>query len=85
MTDHTLDARNLLCPMPVIKVQNAVRHFSVGDTLTVTCTDRGALYDIPAWCRIYQHPIIEMTENKHEIVFKIQVNRQHKVGESYHD
>lgn len=58
-THHKLDARNVLCPLPVIRTQNKVLTLPPGDTLEVTCTDPGALCDIPAWCRINGHEIIE--------------------------
>jgi TusA-related sulfurtransferase len=52
---YKLDARRLLCPMPVIRTQNKVEELSPGDTLEVVCTDHGVLNDIPAWCRINGH------------------------------
>ena len=58
MSDHQLDARNLLCPLPVIRTQDKVADLDPGDQLTVTCTDPGALNDIPAWCRINGHQVI---------------------------
>ncbi|MDA8390638.1 MAG: sulfurtransferase TusA family protein [Gammaproteobacteria bacterium] len=54
-----LDARHLLCPMPVIRVSERVRALAPGEVLTVACTDRGALYDIPVWCRLEGHEVLE--------------------------
>ena len=59
MTRVELDCRNLLCPMPVIRVQNRVAELAPGDELEATCTDPGALNDIPAWCRINGHEVLE--------------------------
>ncbi|MCK5395299.1 MAG: sulfurtransferase TusA family protein [Gammaproteobacteria bacterium] len=73
MSHYTLDARNSLCPMPVIKTQNKIAELLVGDTVEVTCTDPGALNDIPAWCRINGHSIKESYENGDEVVIVIQV------------
>ena len=56
---HRLDARRLLCPMPVIRTQNRVADLAPGDELEVRCTDPGALNDIPAWCRINGHTVVE--------------------------
>lgn len=71
MSSHTLDARNLLCPMPVIRTQNKVAELSAGDILEVTCTDPGALSDIPAWCRINGHKVIETRDQNEEEVMVI--------------
>ena len=73
MSHHTLDARNSLCPMPVIKTQNKVAELQTGDILEVTCTDPGALNDIPAWCRINGHLVKDSQENSDEVVIVIQV------------
>ena len=73
MSDYQLDARNSLCPMPVIKTQNKVNELKAGDTLEVTSTDPGALNDIPAWCRINGHEIINTAENNGVVVINIRV------------
>ncbi|MDH3342405.1 MAG: sulfurtransferase TusA family protein [Gammaproteobacteria bacterium] len=73
MSNHELDARNSLCPMPVIKTQNKVNELQPGDILTVTCTDPGALNDIPAWCRINGHEVVETREVGSEVIIKVRV------------
>ena len=73
MNHYTLDASNSLCPMPVIKTQNRIAELQAGDILEVTCTDPGALSDIPAWCRINGHLIKDSRENDDEVVIVIQV------------
>ncbi len=73
MTHRALDARNLLCPLPVIRVQDTVAGLSAGDTLEVRCTDPGALSDIPAWCRINGHRVLDSHEEGHEIYITIEV------------
>ena len=64
MTRHdSLDARNLLCPMPVIRVQNAMESLAPGDVIEVICTDPGAMSDVPAWCRVNGHEVLEAVED----------------------
>lgn len=75
MSEMMLDARRMLCPMPVIKTQDKVKELNPGDQLTVICTDPGALNDIPAWCRIHGHEVLDVEDHDHEIVIKIQVAR----------
>ena len=74
MSHFTLDARRSLCPMPVIKTQDKIAELQAGDTLEVTCTDPGALSDIPAWCRINGHVVKESYESDDEVVIIIQVS-----------
>lgn len=70
---HQLDARRLLCPMPVIRVQNRVAELQPGETLEVVCTDPGVLNDIPAWCRINGHRVLESRQQEGEITLLIEV------------
>ncbi len=72
MTRHSLDARRLLCPLPVIRTQNAMKTLAPGDVLEVTATDPGVLQDIPAWCRINGHRVQGSTRNGPEIVIEIE-------------
>lgn len=71
MKQLELDARRLLCPLPVIKTQNKVAELSSGDILTVICTDPGALSDIPAWARIHGHQIVKSVEKDDEIIITV--------------
>ncbi|WP_417548866.1 sulfurtransferase TusA family protein [Methylophaga sp.] len=73
MKQIELDARRLLCPLPVIKTQNKVAELSSGDRLKIICTDPGALSDIPAWARIHGHQIVETTEVDDEIIITVRV------------
>lgn len=73
MTDTVLDARRLLCPMPVIRTQDAVQRLQPGQTLQVLCTDPGVLHDIPAWCRVHGHEILDIQEGEDDIVIRILV------------
>lgn len=73
MSEHFLDARRLLCPMPVIKTQNKVKDLSVGDILHVVCTDPGVLSDIPAWARINGHEVVSHHEDEDELTITIKV------------
>ncbi len=70
---HTLNAKNLLCPMPVIRTQDKVKTLAPGDVLQVVCTDPGALNDIPAWCRINGHKIIDSKREDDEVIITIEV------------
>jgi tRNA 2-thiouridine synthesizing protein A len=70
---NELDCRRLLCPMPVIKVQDKVAALKAGDILTAVCTDPGVLNDIPAWCRINGHEVLDTDEadDEYRITLKV--------------
>ena len=75
MSQYTLDAKRLLCPMPVIRTQDRIKTLQHGDELAVLCTDPGVLQDIPAWCRINGHEVLGSEENDTEIVIRLRVNK----------
>ncbi len=73
MRPYTLDARRLLCPLPVIRVQDRVAELSRGDRLEVLCSDPGALHDIPAWCRLNGHKVVSTAQERGEIRLLIEI------------
>jgi tRNA 2-thiouridine synthesizing protein A len=73
MSEHTLNARNLLCPLPVIRTQNMAKTLANGDILKVICTDPGALNDIPAWCRINGHSVLDTQKGDKELIITIRL------------
>ena len=74
--DHVIvNTRNLLCPMPVIRTQDAAVKLQPGDSIKVLCTDPGVLHDIPAWCRIHGHEVCDIEEQEHEIIITIRVGQ----------
>jgi len=71
--DKDLDARRLLCPMPVIRTQDAIALMRSGQFLQVTATDPGVKNDIPAWSRINGHRVVSIEEQNDEIIIVIEV------------
>lgn len=70
-----LDARGLLCPLPVIRVQDRIKHLASGDVLEVIATDPGTLHDIPAWCRVHGHRLAGVRSARGDYSFRIEVRR----------
>jgi tRNA 2-thiouridine synthesizing protein A len=68
-----LNARYLLCPLPVIRVQDRVKRMQQGEVLEVVCTDPGTVHDIPAWCRINGHRVIDSKNVNDEYTFTLEV------------
>lgn len=71
MKTLSLDARRLLCPLPVIRTQNKMNELQHGEILEVISTDPGVVQDIPAWCRINGHEVLSILHKDHEIIINI--------------
>ena len=57
--DRVLDARGLLCPMPIVKTGKEIRGMKDGEVLKILATDRGAIADFPAWAADTGHELVE--------------------------
>lgn len=72
MADLVVDARGLQCPMPVIKVSQAMNQVDSGQTVELIASDRGALSDIPAWSKDMGHPLKDQFEENDEYHFIVE-------------
>ena len=66
-----VDARRLLCPMPVIRLQDCINQLPPGSEVRITCTDPGTQNDIPTWCRINGHRILASSQKQDEFIFLV--------------
>jgi tRNA 2-thiouridine synthesizing protein A len=73
MIRETLNARRLLCPLPVIRTQDKVKQLNAGDQLEVIGTDPGVMQDIPAWCRINGHKVLETHTDDGDYIIVLEV------------
>lgn len=72
---HVLDARNLICPMPVIRTQDTVANLEDADELEVLFTDPGGLHDVPAWCRVHGHEVLEQVVEPEFMRLRVRVHK----------
>ena len=67
--DQELDARGLLCPMPVVKTAKAMRELPAGAVLKLLATDRGSVTDVPAWADTTGNELLEWHEEDGVFVY----------------
>ena len=58
----TLDARNLSCPMPVLRSKKALKELEINQILEILATDPGSMADIPAWARTTGQEMVSAEE-----------------------
>jgi TusA-related sulfurtransferase len=66
-----VDARRLLCPMPVIRLQDRINQLPPGSEVRITCSDPGTQNDIPTWCRINGHRVLASSQNEDDFIFLV--------------
>jgi TusA-related sulfurtransferase len=69
--DRVLDARGLLCPMPVVKAAKEMKSLEERQVLKILATDRGALADFPAWADDTGNELLSSNEEEGVLVFFI--------------
>ena len=58
MTLTEIDARNLLCPLPVLRLRKALLALPVGRRVALVATDPAAVLDVPHFCAEAGHRLI---------------------------
>jgi tRNA 2-thiouridine synthesizing protein A len=69
--DRVLDARGLLCPMPVVKAGKEMRTLEPGQVLKLLATDRGSVADVPAWAEDTGNDLLHWHEDAGVYVYFI--------------
>lgn len=60
--DHDLDARGLLCPLPVLKTAKRMRALASGEVLRLLTDDPAAVIDVPHYCAENGHAYLGLDE-----------------------
>lgn len=56
--DAELDARGLLCPLPVLKARKRMQSMTPGETLRVLADDPASVIDFPHFCAEQGHALL---------------------------
>ena len=57
--DQVVDCRGALCPMPIIRLRQAIDDMDVGQVVKVLATDPASVEDMPAFARNTGHELLE--------------------------
>ncbi len=70
-TIHSLDARGLNCPLPILRTKKALNALETGEVLEVVATDPGSLKDLASFCNETGHQLLSSEERDGDYVFHI--------------
>ena len=76
-----LDARGLSCPLPLLRAKQHLQRMNNGECLSVLATDSGAWRDIPAFCEIAGHRVLERREDSGVYEFLLEKGGLEKTAE----
>jgi len=74
-SDVTLNLEGLLCPIPIVKVSQAIKSMGAGGVLRATATDPGVLVDIPAWAKSTGNELVSITKEGKIITFLVKKSK----------
>jgi tRNA 2-thiouridine synthesizing protein A len=60
--DVECDARNLNCPLPILRCKKSLSDVEVGQTLKILATDPGSVKDFQAFCKQTGHELLQMDD-----------------------
>jgi tRNA 2-thiouridine synthesizing protein A len=69
--DKELDARNLNCPLPILRCKKGLSEIGATQVLKVTATDPGSVKDFQAFCKQTGHELLEQYDDEGVFTFYI--------------
>lgn len=72
--DLELDARGLLCPLPVLKARKRLLGMAPGAVLRMIATDPAAVIDVPHFCAESGHTLLATADEDDAQIYLIQKN-----------
>ncbi len=60
--EETIDARGLLCPLPVLKLAKRIKGLSPGQSARLLADDPAAIVDVPHYCAESGHELLDQQE-----------------------
>ncbi len=69
VADKVLDCSGMLCPVPVVKTQQAIKKMESGQILKMISTDPGAPPDMIAWSKQTGNEMLESREEDGNYIF----------------
>jgi tRNA 2-thiouridine synthesizing protein A len=66
-----LDAKGLVCPLPVLRARKAMKSLAQGDILEVHATDPASRLDVPHFCDATGNELLETRKDGDILIFRI--------------
>lgn len=70
--DKECDARNLNCPLPILRCKKSLSEIDASHILKIMATDPGSVKDFNAFCKQTGHDLLQMDEAEGVFTFYIQ-------------
>lgn len=68
-TNKEVDARGLVCPLPILRTKKALSEMTSGEVLKIVATDPGSVIDFQVFAEQTGNDLLEMSEANEEFIF----------------
>lgn len=75
MDDADIDARGLICPLPVLRLRKRLQDVAIGAELTMVADDPVAVIDVPHFCGTEGHEVVENRDDGEARFFRVRRGR----------
>ena len=67
--DKELDARGLVCPLPILRTKQSLAGMTSGQTLKIVATDPGSVIDFQVFSEQTGNELLSLSESDKEFIF----------------
>lgn len=67
--DKELDARGLVCPLPILRTKQSLAGMTSGQTLKIVATDPGSVIDFQVFAEQTGNELLSLSESDKEFIF----------------
>lgn len=69
--DKEVDAKNLNCPLPILRCKKGLNELMANQVLKIMATDPGSVKDFEAFCKQTGHTLLELDQTDKVFTFYI--------------
>lgn len=67
--DKELDARGLVCPLPILRTKQSLAGMTSGQILKIVATDPGSVIDFQVFAEQTGNELLSLSESNEEFIF----------------
>ncbi|WP_020183452.1 MULTISPECIES: sulfurtransferase TusA family protein [unclassified Methylotenera] len=69
--DKEVDAKNLNCPLPILRCKKGLNELQANQVLKIMATDPGSVKDFEAFCKQTGHTLLQLDQTDKVFTFYI--------------
>jgi TusA-related sulfurtransferase len=69
--DVIVDTTGAFCPVPIIKLSEAIRNIDEGGVVELVSDDAAIELDLPAWCRSTGHLVVGKSKVGKKYIYRV--------------